>query len=227
MGEMATGIAHELNQPLAAITSYSFAANSIAEQLTSIPHELQDVLAKIGDQAIRAGDIVRQLRSFMKKSNSVRVRADLNAIVRDVAKFIEPDTQRAETTLVLNLDERTPCVLVDEIQIQQVLVNLTRNALDAMLEIHTERREVTVSSRVLPDGQAEVVVIDSGRGLAQDDLEQVFGAFFSTKQEGMGMGLPISRSIVEAHGGKLWAEPNNGRGMSFGFTIPLEDGHDR
>ncbi|MCH8042507.1 MAG: ATP-binding protein [Planctomycetes bacterium] len=116
-------------------------------------------------------------------------------------------------------------VLVDEIQIQQVLVNLIRNAVDAMQETPSGQREVTVSSRILPDGYAEVTVSDVGKGLSQDELEQVFTAFFSTKQEGMGMGLPISRSIIKAHRGRLGAKPNTGRGVTFGFTIPLDDRH--
>jgi len=226
MGEMATGIAHELNQPLSAITLYSSVANSFAKQLTPGRHELREALGKLEDQAIRAGNIVRRLRDFVKKTESVRVRADLNTLIRNVAKFVEPDIRQAETTLVLELDESTPDVLVDEIQIQQVLVNLIRNSIDAMQDTPTDHRELTVSARTRQDGQAELAVSDAGKGLAEHDVDQVFNAFFSTKQEGMGMGLPISRSIVEAHGGKLWVEPNSGPGVTFGFTIPSEDGHE-
>jgi len=104
-------------------------------------------------------------------------------------------------------------------------VNLIRNAIDAMSETPSGQRQITVSTRMPEGGQAEVTVSDAGKGLAQDELEQVFDAFFSTKQEGMGMGLPISRSIIEAHGGKLWSKSNTGPGATFGFTIPLEDGH--
>ncbi|MBT4868317.1 MAG: ABC transporter substrate-binding protein [Planctomycetaceae bacterium] len=224
MGEMATGIAHELNQPLTAIASYSFVARTALERVTFSPSDLQETLGKLEDQAVRAGDIVRRLRNFLKKSESVRTPTDLNSLVRTVAMFVDPDIQRAETLLVLKLDEVPPIVLVDEIQVQQVLVNLVRNAIDAMQEMPTGQRKVIVSTRVLQGGQAEVTVSDAGIGLTEDELEQVFDTFFSTKQEGMGMGLPISRSIVEAHGGKLWAESNNGPGATFGFTILLDDG---
>ncbi len=222
MGEMATGIAHELNQPLAAISLYSDAARVLAGRSDSDPHDLQEILAKLEDQAIRAGDIVRRLRDYVKKNGSVRVSADLNTLVQDVAKFVEPDIHKAEAILVLKTQEPSPSVLVDRIQIQQVLVNLIRNAVDAMQETPSGQREVIISTRTLQDGRSEVAVTDAGKGLAEDELEKAFNAFFSTKQEGLGMGLPISRSIVEAHGGKLWAEPNAGPGLTFGFTIPPE-----
>ena len=226
MGEMATGIAHELNQPLTAISLYSSVANSIAERLNSGENELKKTLDKLKDQAIRAGEIVRRLRGFVNKSETMHVQAQLNAIVQDVATFVEPDIRQAEATLVLKLDDSSPNVLVDEIQIQQVLVNLIRNALDAMHETPTSQRAVTISTRVHYNGQVELTVSDAGTGLTPDELEQVFDTFFSTKQNGMGMGLPISRSIIESHGGKLWSKTNIGLGASFGFTIPLEDAHE-
>lgn len=223
MGEMATGIAHELNQPLTAIASYSYAAGNIISQLNLSQTDIQDILDELEDQAIRAGDIVRRLRNFVKKTESVRVATDLNVLIKDVAKFVEPDRRQSETKLEFQFFEPSPTVLVDEIQIQQVLVNLIRNAIDSMLKIPGSQRRVTVSTRILQDRQAEVSVSDSGTGLSHEEFQLVFDAFFSTKQEGMGMGLPISRSIVEAHGGKLIAEMNPLSGMTFKFTIPLED----
>ena len=225
MGEMATGIAHELNQPLMAIAGYSFAANRMVEQSKITPLEIQEILSKLEDQAIRAGDIVRQLRNFVKKTESVRMSIDLNMLIQDVAIFVEPDSRQSETKVTFQFFEPSPNVLVDEIQIQQVLVNLIRNAIDAMQETPTREREVKVSTHILQDAYAEITVCDSGIGLSNEEFEQVFHAFFSTKQEGMGMGLPISRSIVEAHGGNLFAERNHGPGMTFKFTLPLEDCH--
>ena len=160
----------------------------------------------------------------MKKADSDRTRVDLNQLVLDVAKFVEPDIRQAGVSLKLSLEQSSPLVLADTIQIQQVLVNLIRNAIDAMQKIPVSDREVSVATRILQDGQAEVIVSDRGKGLDKNELEQVFNAFFSTKQEGMGMGLPISRSIVEAHGGKLWSKSNTGPGATFRFTIPLENG---
>ncbi|MBT6154841.1 MAG: PAS domain S-box protein [Planctomycetaceae bacterium] len=227
MGEMATGIAHELNQPLTAIAAYSFTAKGLAEQVTECPHELREILEKLEDQAIRAGDIVQRLRKFATKTDSVRTITDLNALVGDVAKFVEPDSRKAETVLTLEFDEPSPKVMVDEIQVQQVLVNLIRNAIDAMQETPTSRREITISTRALQNGQAEVTVSDVGKGLSNDELEHVFDAFYSTKQGGMGLGMRISRTIVEAHGGTLWAKPNNGAGVTFAFTVPLENSHEQ
>ncbi len=226
MGEMATGIAHELNQPLSAITLYSSAAKTLVERLNSDARELQETLSKLEGQAIRAGEIVRRLREFVKKSEPLRLRVDLNKIVEDVAKFVDPDIRQAETSLVLKLDDPSPSVVVDEIQIQQVLVNLIRNAIDAMSETPIGQRKVTVSTRVLQNGDTELIVSDAGKGLSDAELEEAFDTFYSTKQEGMGMGLPISRSIVEAHGGKLWSKSNLGAGATFGLTIPPESGHE-
>ncbi len=221
MGEMATGIAHELNQPLAAIVSYAYVMRGHTENLSPPNCEMLDVLEKLEGQAIRAGEIVRRLREFVKQSAAIRVQVDLNALVRDVAQFVEPDVRRSETQLVLHCEGPVVQVLIDEIQIQQVLVNLIRNASDAMLETPADERRVTVATHVRENGEAVVTVSDLGRGLDGDDFDKVFNAFFSTKQGGMGMGLPISRSIVEAHGGRLWAEPNVDRGVTFGFSLPL------
>jgi PAS domain S-box-containing protein len=220
MGEMATGIAHELNQPLAAIAIYSDVAKSIAERFNISSDEFREILDKLEAQAIRAGNVVRRLRDYSKRSDSVRKLIDLNVLIRNVVSFVEPDIRQSETMLALKLDEQSQNILIDEIQIQQVLVNLIRNAIDAMQETPTTQRKLTVSTRSLQNGEVEVTVSDAGKGLSQDELLQIFNAFFSTKQEGMGMGLSISRSIVEAHDGRLRAEPNNGPGMTFAFTIP-------
>jgi PAS domain S-box-containing protein len=228
MGEMATGIAHELNQPLAAISSYSFTARAACEKLPSCPPEVQQILGKLEDQSIRAGDIVRRLRDFVTKTESARVRADLNTIIREVISFVEPDIREADVALRLNLEanESPTFIVIDKIQIQQVLVNLIKNALDAMKETPTETCELIVSTQILQDDQVEVSVSDTGKGLTQEELEQVFGAFFSTKQEGMGMGLPISRSIIEAHNGEMWSKSKVGCGATFGFNIPRESIHE-
>lgn len=222
IGEMATGVAHELNQPLAAITSYSYVARSIVDRLDTRSEKLHETLERLEDQAIRAGDIVRRLRDFVTKNETVYVSTDLCELIRNVVTFVHPDICQAETELELDFDKSTLLVQVDEIQIQQVLVNLIRNAIDAMHETPKGQRKVTVSTRILHDGRVQVAVRDAGKGLPDDDLQKVFNAFFTTKQEGMGMGLAISRSIVEAHSGKLWAKPNTGPGLTFGFTIPYE-----
>lgn len=223
MGEMATGIAHELNQPLSAISLYSAVANTLVEALPTDEEELHETLGKLESQALRAGAIVRRLRDFMKKTGSECTRADLNTIVQDVARFVEPDMRQAETEFVLKLGQPSPIVMVDVIQVQQVLVNLIRNALDAMETTSVNQRKLVVSTQTLPTGIAELTVSDTGKGLSQAELERVFDTFFSTKQDGMGMGLPISRSIVEGLGGRLWSKLNDGPGATFGFTLPQAD----
>ena len=223
MGEMATGIAHELNQPLTAIATYSHIVKHMLDRPTTERQEFKDTLDKLEGQAIRAGEIVWRLRNFTKKSLSNHVRTDLNAIVRDVGRLVEPDIRQAEVFLQMCLEETCPAVSADAIQIQQVLVNLIRNAIDAMQTTSTVRREITISTQLLQDGLVGVTVSDVGKGLNPDELDQVFEAFFSTKQAGMGMGLAISRSIIESHHGELWAEPNAGPGVTFGFSLPLAD----
>ena len=203
MEEMATGLAHELNQPLSAIALYSQLAGSIVERPNFESGELKDIVGKLEAQAMRAGHIVRRLRNFLRKTDSTRVSIDLNIVIADVAKFVDPVVRQAEITLDLDFDRQTLYGHVDEIQIQQVLVNLIKNAVDAMAETPPNLRRVKVSSRLLEDGRLEVAVQDSGEGLPDDELQQAFNAFFTTKQEGLGMGLPISRSIIEEHGGKL------------------------
>ncbi|MEK6236042.1 MAG: PAS domain S-box protein, partial [Planctomycetales bacterium] len=172
MGEMATGLAHELNQPLAAIASYGAAAKMMLDLGSSDPTGLREVLGKLEHQAIRAGDIVRRLRNFIRKTESTRADADLDAIIREAAKFVEPDLRGAETVLTLEFDKPSSRVVVDQIQIQQVLVNLIRNAIDAMRETPADQRRVTAATRTLRGGQVEVTVSDAGKGLAQDELEQ-------------------------------------------------------
>jgi len=226
MGEMATGIAHELNQPLAAMATYSFAARRHLERLSDETPHLQNILEQLESQAIRAGEIVRRMRSFVNKSVSTQTAMSLNSLVNDVVSFVDPDIRHADVLLELDLQDCSSIVSMDEIQIQQVLVNLIRNAIDAMDETPTDQRTVTVSTRACENNMVEISVSDSGKGLDAEDLDRVFEAFYSTKDQGMGMGLAISRSIIEDHGGKLQVEANeNGSGVTFQFSLPCGDEH--
>ena len=170
MGEMATGIAHELNQPLTAIASYGYAAELMIENETLDPDQLREVLGKMKSQAIRGGDIVRRLREFVRKTEPARAITDLHSLVHDVVMLVEPDVRETKTKLVLRLDDTLPNVLIDNIQIQQVLVNLIRNALDAMQNLPVDVREIVLSTRVAGDGHIEVTVRDSGTGMSDDAL---------------------------------------------------------
>ncbi|MBT4863562.1 MAG: PAS domain S-box protein [Planctomycetaceae bacterium] len=225
MGEMATGIAHELNQPLTAIATYSHIVKHMLNAPTTDRQGIQKTLDKLEGQTLRAGDIVWRLRNFVQKSPSNRVPTDLNALVKDVARFVDSDIRQADVSLQLSLGDACPIANVDAIQIQQVLVNLVRNAIDAMDEMPNDRRTVTVTTQISEDNLVDVSVCDVGKGLREGEFELVFDAFYSTKRQGMGMGLAISRSIIEEHGGRLWAESNRTTGTTFRFTIPHGDSH--
>lgn len=220
MGEMATGLAHELNQPLSAIAN--FARGCIRRLRTggAAPAELIEPLEEVCEQAERAGEIMRHVRDFVRKSEPRMTAADINQIVRGVAKFTEHETRQHNATVALDLVPDQPRVWADAIMIEQVIGNLVRNALEAMDETPSLRREVTIRTLANGDDAIEVEVADSGPGIDGALIGQVFDQFFTTKPEGVGMGLSISRSIVEAHGGFIRAESRAGGGATFRFTLP-------
>jgi len=223
MGEMATGLAHELNQPLATIATYSHIVKQRLQMESELDPEVLRAFEQLEGQSIRAGKIVRRLRDFVKKTNVSCILADVNELVREVAKFVDNDVRSAEVSLILNLSEPGPTAYIDEIQIQQVLVNLIKNAIEATQGNSADRRVVSVSTHSDDSNTVEVVVTDSGIGVDSADIDSVFEAFYSTKSDGMGMGLAISRSIIENHGGKLSVEPNDGPGVTFRFSIPQKN----
>ncbi len=220
MGQMATGLAHELNQPLLAISQSADTASIAARENTSTDLELVDCLDDIQAQTQRAGEIIRALRQFMSKDTAHRTDLDLNALIRQTLQLINPDARKHSVTLKAQLND-IPEPNADRVQIAQVLVNLLRNGVDAIASASSKKRQVTVQTR--DDGnRVTVTVDDTGPGLA-DDVEP-FKAFESNKADGMGMGLSISRSIIESHGGKLWLEEGAGSGARFMFTLPLKQG---
>jgi two-component system sensor kinase FixL len=220
MGEMATGLAHEINQPLTAIATYAQAA----VRMMDAPHgadrgELRDALVQITAQALRAGEVIRRLRAFVKNRAAQTESVDLNRLIQDLRVLAEPDARINDVRLTLQLDPRVQRVSADPVQIQQVLLNLVRNAIDATLEAATAEREIVISTRTLPQ-EVEVAVIDHGGGIPQAVAAQLFNPFFTTKAEGTGLGLAISRSIIRAHRGKLSHRPTPGGGTTFLFTLP-------
>jgi PAS domain S-box-containing protein len=224
MGEMATGLAHEINQPLAAIAAY---AEGALIRIRGGNHEtssLSRVLARIAADAHRAGEVISRLRQFVKNQEPDRRDIDLNELVREVAQFVGPDTKRREVMLGLDLQEPLPTVNGDAIQIQQVLLNLVRNGCDAMSDVDPIRRQVTIRTRCNGENEVELSVDDCGHGIPQGVDLKVFEAFFTTKKDGIGLGLAISRSIVESHGGRIWATPNLDGGTSFQFSLPSTNG---
>jgi C4-dicarboxylate-specific signal transduction histidine kinase len=229
MGEMASTLAHELNQPLAAIANYC--AGSVT-RLQSGKGRTEDVLAamqKASFQAERAGKIIRRVREFVKKSEPQRCAVDLVEVLEDAIGFADIDAHRTRIRIHTELEPELPRVYADRIMIEQVLLNLIRNGLDAMAETLPEARELVVRVRTVgADADAvEVAVIDRGHGISEEGRAQLFTPFYTTKAEGMGMGLNICRSIIEFHNGRLLVDANPEGGTIFTFTLPTESAIER
>jgi two-component system sensor kinase FixL len=221
MGEMAAGLAHEINQPLAAIATYAQACQRLIRQPD---HDIEDVLAaleQINAQALRAGEVIRRLRNFVKNREVKREPVNCSRLLEDLRTLAETDARLHNIRLRLDCEEPLPTVYADPIQLQQVILNLVRNAIDAMSEAPEDRREVVLTTRMAADREVEITVTDQGTGLAPEATEHLFNPFFTTKSSGTGLGLAISRSIVRAHGGRLWHTPNDVCGARFHFTLPV------
>lgn len=217
MGQMASALAHELNQPLAAISNYLQAGARMIEDPANAVR-MREVLRKAGEQANRAGDIIRRLRQFIEKGESERRPENLAKTVEEAAALAFVGAKEVSIKTTFDLSAAVPPVWVDKIQIQQVIVNLVRNSIEAMRAV--KRRELLVSTA--PDrNEAIVMVSDTGPGLPEEVAAQLFQPFVTTKQKGMGLGLSISKSIVEAHGGRMWAEHKADGGVTFMFTVPF------
>ena len=223
MGEMASALAHELNQPLAAISNYVKGSRRLlAGSLDPNAAKIESALDRAAEQAIRAGQIIRRLRDFVSRGESEKRVESLSRLIEEAGALGLSGAREQGVLLRFNLDPEHGQVLVDRVQIQQVLVNLFRNALEAMAQ--APRRELVVSNARLADETIEVVVSDTGSGFHEDVGRNLFQAFFTTKETGMGVGLSISRSIIEAHGGRMWAESNPSGGATFRFTLPAASG---
>lgn len=226
MGEMASSLAHELNQPLTAIANYCMGMSarvraSVAANRPIVADELLEPLAKTTAQAARAGEVIRRIRNFVKRSEPERRRCAVPTIVADAVGLAEIDARRMGVQIVTRMPERMPTLYVDPILIEQVLLNLLKNALDAMRDVPVAQRSLVLAVEERDD-QLEFSVTDSGAGLGSDARARLFEPFFTTKNEGMGMGLNICRSIVESHKGRLWAQTPPGGGCSFRFTLPVD-----
>jgi PAS domain S-box-containing protein len=218
LGEMAASLAHEIKQPIAAaITS----ANSCIEWLAHEPPNLdraRAAAARIDKYGNRAAEIIDRIRSFYKKSPPQRELVDVNGIIHEMLTLLKGEAMRSSIAMRTDLSAELPKIIVDRVQLQQVFMNLMLNAIEAMKD---SGGELTVQSQ-LQNGQFQFSVSDTGVGLPSEEVDQIFSAFFTTKPQGSGMGLAISRSIVESHGGRLWAAANDGRGATFHFTLPTQ-----
>jgi two-component system sensor kinase FixL len=225
MGEMASALAHELNQPLASISNYMNGSRRLLEA-SADPNglKIQNALNKAAEQAVRAGQIIRRLRDFVSRDESEKRVESLAKLVEEAGALGLSGSREQGVSLRFQLDPQFDRVMVDRVQIQQVLVNLFRNALEAMQ--NAPRQELAVTNSGAPDDMIELVVSDTGSGFSDEATAKLFQTFFTTKSTGMGVGLSISRSIVEAHGGKLWAETNPSGGATFRFTLPAAPSQD-
>ena len=219
MGEMASALAHELNQPLAAISNYMKGSRRLLAA-SSDPNrsKIEGALDRAAQQAIRAGQIIRRLRDFVSRGESEKRVESLSKLIEEAGALGLAGAREQGVLLRFNLNPEHDLVLVDRVQIQQVLVNLFRNALEAMA--HSPKRELIASNALVADDTIEVAVSDTGHGFHDDVKPSLFQTFFTTKETGMGVGLSISRSIIEAHGGQMWAESNGSGGATFRFTLP-------
>jgi signal transduction histidine kinase len=219
VGEMATTIAHELNQPLAAITNYSMGCVRRLRSGNWQESELLEAMEKGAAQAERASKVIQRVRSFVARRAPNLVPCDINEVIRGVASMISVEARQLGAAVVLDLSEIIPYVHADPVLMEQVILNLARNAIEAMEENTPEERQVIVRSRCYEDEAVEIEVADRGRGIDPQQEANLFTPFFSTKPQGTGLGLHICRSIVEAHGGHVWVTRNTEQGVTFHFSV--------
>jgi len=217
MGEMASALAHELNQPLSAVANYVKGAVRLLDQEPVDRSKIKSALVSAGEQALRAGQIIRRLRDFVGKGEAERRIESLPQLLEEAGALAMVGAKERGVRLRFAIDRRVDLVLADKVQIQQVVLNLMRNSIDAMED--SPKRDLVVAARLAPDDMVEVSVTDTGPGISPDVADQLFQPFITTKQHGMGVGLSISRTIVEAHGGRIWVEPNPAGGAIFRFTL--------
>jgi len=221
MGEMASSLAHELNQPLSAISNYMKGSAALIDGGNPDIVRLRQALEKASDQALRAGDIIKRLREFVAKGETEHTLENPARLMEEASALALVGAKEQGVRVDLLFDRQVGPVIVDKIQIQQVALNLIRNAIDAMET--TERPELEIAVRAGEDGMALVTVSDTGPGVAPEIVARLFEPFLTTKPQGMGVGLSICRTIIEAHGGRIWVETNAQGGATFAFTLPLAD----
>lgn len=221
MGEMASSLAHELNQPLLAVSTYLAVAQRHVDSAADVQGPLKEAMQKATQQVLRAGEVIRRLREFVSRQETERGQESLAKLIEEASTLALIGTKQYSVRVVYEFDAAADIVTVDRIQIQQVVLNLVRNAVEAMAD--APRRELMLRSARTPDGFAKVTVTDSGSGIPEEQMAQLFQPFFTTKATGMGVGLSISRTIIESHGGRIWAEPASGGGTCFAFTLPIDE----
>jgi PAS domain S-box-containing protein len=223
MGEMASGIAHEVNQPLAAIATYAQVSLNLLKKENPDLVKLVEILSKTKEQTLRAGQIIHRMRAFIKSNAKHRSIADLNRLIHDAVGLCIAELKHGDIKLVIEEEDNLPLVCVDQIQIEQVLINLIRNSIDALENLpSSQQRQIIIDCHRTQNNALEVSVKDNGAGLDEEQKQKIIMPFYTTKTEGMGMGLSICRSLIEAHGGILRFDSKLGKGTDFYFTLPIE-----
>ena len=221
MGELAASIAHEVNQPLAAVVANGHAGLRWLKVETPNEQEVHDAILRIIRDANRASEVIARIRGFLQRKGPHRTPVHLDEVIGDVISLVQDKARTHGVTLSVRSAAGLPPVMADRVQLQQVVLNLVMNAIDAMSSVSEREPVVEIEADVCDPDTVRVAVRDSGCGLEPQDRMRIFDAFYTTKPEGLGMGLAISSSIVEAHGGRLWATPNDGPGETFQFTLPI------
>lgn len=221
LGEMAAGLAHELNQPLTAIATYTQACKRLIESGLSDDDEILAALKKCDSQAQRAGDVIRRLRQFVQKRETGRQEVSCEELIHDIAGLAEVDTRNNRIPLSFSIDRGLANVMVDAVQIQQVILNLIRNGIDAMLGTGQTGEGISVAVTSIENDHIRMAVTDHGSGITEEAEKRIFEPFFTTKTSGLGLGLVICQSIIAAHGGVLSFTKNPSGGTTFYFTLPV------
>lgn len=219
MGQMTAAIAHELNQPLSAILNYIGAARRTVAQIEDAKAgRVSEFIDKAAAQTTRAGQIIRQLRDFVEKRETAREPANINLVIQEAVSLAAVNSADPNVTVITELEPNLPPVLIDKVQVQQVIVNLVRNGVEAMQAV--AHRRMTITTGQAPEEGVNVTVADSGPGLSPEVAARLFHPFVTTKEKGMGIGLSICRSIIEAHGGRIWAGSSELGGAAFFILLP-------
>jgi C4-dicarboxylate-specific signal transduction histidine kinase len=220
LGELTASIAHEINQPLASIVNNANASRRILASPEPDLEEVSQAVTEIAEAGTRTGEIIARIRALLKKTAPERCSLDINQVIHEVLALIPNELEKQQVSLEVELEPGAPPVLGDRVQLQQVLLNLIMNGIEAMHAIVDRPRVLLIRSDALESG-LEVTVRDSGSGIDPESVAHMFDTFFTTKTSGMGMGLPISRSIIEAHSGRLWASfDRTAQGATFHFSLP-------
>lgn len=226
MGEMASALAHELNQPLTAIINYLEACNRMQERGDEVSKDqTSGLMQKASAQASRAGQIIQQLRKFVTKGETERTFEPINPVVKEAVELAMIGTSQHGIVTTFDVADGLPDVMIDRVQIQQVITNLVRNGVDALIDV--ERRALTVRTSLLENSTVQIDIIDTGVGLAEEVVERLFQPFVTTKAGGIGIGLSICRSIIDAHDGRIWATANPEGGTAFHVSLPAGQGEYR